>query len=150
MLVHDIATRIRCSVANAVHQLGADDVDELTQAGVAIATSLLASAETRGKQVSAGNISYYAAKLVRQLLARHQEPDGPRQCGRPHASGSSSSQLWPAACVCPGNLRCRRIGPRAGVNGGAGTGRELPKIRLIPFLPIAITLPRVKRQAGGH
>jgi len=66
LLVEEVAPRIRSAVASSVPQVGADDVDELTQDGVAIAVSLLASAEARGKRVSAGNISYYAAKHVRQ------------------------------------------------------------------------------------
>jgi hypothetical protein len=66
MLVHDIAPRIRYSVSNSVPQVGADDIGELVQDGIAIAAALLTSAERRGKKVSAGNISYYAAKLVRQ------------------------------------------------------------------------------------
>ncbi len=45
--------------------VGADDIGELVQDGIAIAATLLASAEARGKQVSAGNVSYYASGLVR-------------------------------------------------------------------------------------
>jgi hypothetical protein len=49
-----------------VPQVGADDIGELVQDGIAIAAALLSSAEARGKKVSAGNVSYYATKLVRQ------------------------------------------------------------------------------------
>jgi DNA-directed RNA polymerase specialized sigma24 family protein len=66
LLVEEIVPRIRGSVSNAVPQVGADDVAELVQDGIAIAATLLVSAEARGKKVSAGNISYYATKLVRQ------------------------------------------------------------------------------------
>jgi hypothetical protein len=66
MLVHDIAPRIRRSVANSVSQVGADDIGELEQDGIAIAAALLASAERRGKKVSAGNVNYYAMRLLRQ------------------------------------------------------------------------------------
>jgi hypothetical protein len=66
MLVHDIAPRIRRSVANAAPQVGADDIRELAQDGIAIAAALLASAEARGKKVSAGNVNYYATRLLRQ------------------------------------------------------------------------------------
>ena len=65
LLVQEIAPRIRGSLSNAA-QIGADDTAELTQDGIAIAVTLLSSAEARGKQVSPGNISYYASKLVRQ------------------------------------------------------------------------------------
>jgi hypothetical protein len=66
LLVEEVAPRIRSAVSNSVPQVGADDIDELTQDGVAIAVSLLASAEARGKKVSAGNVSYYATRLLRQ------------------------------------------------------------------------------------
>ena len=66
MLVHDIVPRIRYSVSNSVPQVGADDVGELVADGIAIAAALLASAERRGKKVSAGNVNYYAMRLLRQ------------------------------------------------------------------------------------
>jgi hypothetical protein len=66
LLVQEIAPRIRSSVSNYVPQVGADDIGELVQDGIAMAARLLASAEARAKKVSAGNVSYYAAKLVRQ------------------------------------------------------------------------------------
>jgi hypothetical protein len=66
MLVHEIAPRVRNSLASSVAQVGADDRDELCQDGIAIAASLLASAEARGKQVSGSNVAFYATRLVRQ------------------------------------------------------------------------------------
>ncbi|HWV99963.1 MAG TPA: hypothetical protein VNZ64_09750 [Candidatus Acidoferrum sp.] len=66
MLVEEIAPRIRRSVANSVPQVGADDVGELEAEGIALAAALLASAEARGKKVSAGNVNYYATRLLRQ------------------------------------------------------------------------------------
>ena len=47
-------------------QVGTDDIGEMVQDGIAVAAGLLVSAEARGKKVSAGNISYYAVKLLRQ------------------------------------------------------------------------------------
>jgi hypothetical protein len=38
----------------------------LVQDGIAMAATLLASAEARGKKVSAGNVNYYATRLLRQ------------------------------------------------------------------------------------
>ncbi len=64
LLVQEIVPRIRGSLRNAA-QVGADDTAELTQDGIAIAASILASAEARGKQVSAGNVAFYATRLVR-------------------------------------------------------------------------------------
>jgi len=66
LLIEEIAPRIRGAVSNSVPQVGADDLDELTQDGIAIAVSLLSSAEARGRKVSAGNVSYYATRILRQ------------------------------------------------------------------------------------
>ena len=66
LLVQEIAPRIRGSLASSVPKVGADDIGELVQDGIATAAALLDSAEARGKKVSAGNVSYYATKLVRQ------------------------------------------------------------------------------------
>ena len=65
MLVQEIAPRIRGSLSHAA-QVGADDPAELAQDGIAIAAALLASAEARGKKVSAGNVAFYATRLLRQ------------------------------------------------------------------------------------
>src|SRR5258708_35229456 len=66
MLVQQIAPRIRSLLSNSVAQVGSDDIGELAQDGIAMAAALLTSAQARGKKVSAGTVSYYAAKLVRQ------------------------------------------------------------------------------------
>ena len=66
MLVQEIAPRIRNSLASSLPQVGADDPAELCQDGIAIAATLLASAEARGKSISAGNVAFYATRLVRQ------------------------------------------------------------------------------------
>src|SRR6266481_407582 len=66
MLVQQIAPRIRSLLSNSVGQVGCDDIGELAQDGIALAATLLISAQARRKKVSAGTVSYYAAKLVRQ------------------------------------------------------------------------------------
>ena len=66
MLVREIAPRIRSLLSNSVTQVGSDDIGELAQDGIALAATLLISAQARRKKVSAGTVSYYAAKLVRQ------------------------------------------------------------------------------------
>ncbi len=66
MLVQQIAPRIRSLLSNSVAQVGSDDIGELTQEGIALAATLLSSAQARGKKLSPGTVSYYAAKLVRQ------------------------------------------------------------------------------------
>ena len=79
LLVQEIAPRIRNSLASSVPQVGADDIAELVQDGIAIAAALLVSAEARGKKVSAGNVSYFAAKLMRQGNGNHGD-GGPCPC----------------------------------------------------------------------
>src|SRR5580700_11378109 len=66
LLLQEIAPRLRNSMAHCVPRVGSEDIAELTQDSIAIAAGLLSSAEARGKKVSAGNISYYTTKLVRQ------------------------------------------------------------------------------------
>ena len=65
MLVEEITPRIR-SLMPWLNPVGAEDRQELAQDAIATAAALLASTQARGKQVSAGNLSYYAVKLVRQ------------------------------------------------------------------------------------
>ena len=65
LLVQEIAPRIRNSVSS-VSQIGIDDVDELVQDAVAIAASMLISAESRQQKVTPGNVAYYAVGLIRQ------------------------------------------------------------------------------------
>jgi hypothetical protein len=84
LLVEQIAPRIRSSLSNAP-QVGADDLEEMTQDGLALAATLLTSAEVRGKQVSAGNIGYYSSRLVRQ--------------GRRSTGLSKTDPLHPAAQI---------------------------------------------------
>jgi hypothetical protein len=66
LLLQEIAPRLRNSIAHCVPRVGSDDIAELTQDSIAIAASLLSSAEARGKKVTAGKISYYTTKLIRQ------------------------------------------------------------------------------------
>ena len=66
LLVQEIAPRIRSSLRHSVSPVGPDDLGELVQDTIAIAAQLLHSVETRGKKVTAGNISYYAVRLTRQ------------------------------------------------------------------------------------
>lgn len=65
-MVQEIAPRIRSSVCGSVPQVGADDIDELVQDGIAIAAVLLCSAQARGRKVTPGNIAYYATGHLRQ------------------------------------------------------------------------------------
>ena len=62
LLVHEIAPRLRSTIPYSVPRVGAEDAEELLQDALATAASLLASAEARGKAVSAGSVAYYALK----------------------------------------------------------------------------------------
>ncbi|MGH7970761.1 MAG: hypothetical protein ACREIC_18710 [Limisphaerales bacterium] len=65
LLVQEIAPRIRSSM-NGRPAFGCEDAEEQAQDAVVIAAQLLLSAQARGKQVTPGNIAYYAVGLVRQ------------------------------------------------------------------------------------
>ena len=65
LLVNEVAPRIRSSLLG-VNCIGAEDREELEQDAVAIAAGLLESIEARGKQVTPGNVAYYAVKQIRQ------------------------------------------------------------------------------------
>jgi hypothetical protein len=60
ILVQDIVPRIRRGVMRGVKTLGGEDIEELIQDATAHAALLLHRAEESGKEVSCGNIAYYA------------------------------------------------------------------------------------------
>jgi hypothetical protein len=63
MLEEHIAPRIRAT-SRCLPQIGADDAEEMYQDGLAIAAKMLDNAEKNGKQVTAGNIAWYASKQL--------------------------------------------------------------------------------------
>ena len=63
MLVREVAPRLK-TTTRRLQQVGADDREELLADGVAIAAQMLESAERNGKDVTAGNIAYYATKQL--------------------------------------------------------------------------------------
>src|SRR5713226_5110043 len=65
LLVKEVAPRIRSSLV-CVTCIGSEDREELEQDAVAMAAGLLESIEARGKQVTPGNVAYYAVKQIRQ------------------------------------------------------------------------------------
>ncbi len=65
LLIHEIVPRLRTSIPGAVRCVGAEDQAELVQDGTAIAAKMLHSAEAAGKQVTAGNIAYYAVQNLK-------------------------------------------------------------------------------------
>jgi hypothetical protein len=65
VLVQEIVPRIRASIAGGVRTVGAEDIEELIQDAVAQAANMLHRIEERGKEVTPGNIAFYAVKAVR-------------------------------------------------------------------------------------
>ncbi len=65
LLVNEVAPRIRSSLVG-ITSIGSEDREELEQDAVAMAAGLLESIEARGKQVTPGNVAYYAVKQIRQ------------------------------------------------------------------------------------
>ena len=90
LLVEQVAPRIR-SLMPALNPVGAEERQELAQDALAIAAALLTSAQARGKQVSAGNLSYYAVKLVRQ--GRRSAGQSKTDVMHPYAQMTGRSRL---------------------------------------------------------
>jgi hypothetical protein len=65
LLLNEVAPRIRSSMPSLM-PIGSEDPEELAQDTLAIAAGLLESTERRGKQVTPGNIAYFAIRLSRQ------------------------------------------------------------------------------------
>ncbi len=65
LLVNEIVPRLKSSISTSVRPVGCEDIQELVQDGTAIAAKMLHSAEAQGKQVSAGNIAYYAVQHLK-------------------------------------------------------------------------------------
>lgn len=65
MLQEQIAPRIRSTLPRFFAPLGSEDQEELAQDALAMAAGILASAEAKDKSVSAGNVAYYATKLLK-------------------------------------------------------------------------------------
>jgi hypothetical protein len=63
LLINEIAPRMRAT-ARCLPKVGADDVEEVYQDGLAIAAKMLDNAEQNGKEVTAGNIVWHASKQL--------------------------------------------------------------------------------------
>ena len=65
-ILHDeIAPRLRYTIPKSVSYVGSEDAEELVQDGIAFAARMLHAAEESGKEVTPGNVAYYAAQHVR-------------------------------------------------------------------------------------
>jgi len=81
ILVQEIVPRIRCCVMKGVKTVGGEDIEELIQDATAHAALMLHRAEESGKQVSCGNIAYFALLHTR--------------CGRRSTGGSRTDVMAP-------------------------------------------------------
>lgn len=112
LLVHEIAPRLRSTIPYSVPCVGAEDAEELLQDALATAASLLASAEARGKTVTAGNVAYYALKHA--------------QSGRRSTGFSKTDVLHPGTQLGgpqPGGVVGGTSRLRRGKPGASGPGR---------------------------
>jgi hypothetical protein len=101
LLVNEIVPRLKSSISTSVRPVGCEDLEELVQDGTAIAATMLHSAETQGKQVSHGNIAYYAV----QTLKSGRRSTGAHKADPLHAaaqlSGRSRMHSLGEPVVCP-------------------------------------------------
>ena len=65
VLIDEIVPRLRHMIPHHVSFVGAEDAEEVLQDATLMAARLLARARANGKQVTAGNISYYTMLHVR-------------------------------------------------------------------------------------
>ena len=63
LLVEQIAPRMKATI-RGIPRVGSEDEEELYQDGLALAAKMLDNAERNGKEVSAGNIAYYASRQM--------------------------------------------------------------------------------------
>jgi hypothetical protein len=113
LLLNEVAPRIRSSMPSLM-PIGSEDPEELAQDTLAIAAGLLESTERRGKQVTPGNIAYFAIRLSRQgrRSTRYKKNDvmhpATQLCGRsrvqslddPIASESTRRLDWTRLVAC--------------------------------------------------
>ncbi len=64
MLVHEVVPRLR-NAARSIPKIGHEDDEEIIQDATLMAARMMDSAERAGHPVTAGNVSYYAAKAAR-------------------------------------------------------------------------------------
>jgi hypothetical protein len=91
LLVKEVAPRLH-SLAPSLTPIGCEDLAEQVADAIAVAAALLVSATARGKRISAGNVAFYAIRLVRQ--------------GRRSTGQSKTDPMHPAAQITG---RCRMM-----------------------------------------
>lgn len=65
MLINEIGPRLASLIPHSVVPVGAEDVEELCQDGMAMAAKLLTRCIETGKAVTPGNIAFYTVRLLR-------------------------------------------------------------------------------------
>ena len=65
LLVNEIVPRLKSAVPKSVKAVGSEDPEELVQDATAFAAKLLHNVEAAGKQVTAGNITYYTLQHMK-------------------------------------------------------------------------------------
>jgi hypothetical protein len=163
LLVEEIVPRIR-SLAPGFSPIGADDREELAAEAVAIAAGLLASTEARGKQVTPGNIAYYAARHVNAgrrstgLSTTDAMHPGTQLAGRSHlvsleqplndTSGDDEPtclhDMLAGKTEDPGTAACRRLDWAPLVASLAGPVREVLRC-LVEGEDLTTLVPKLKR-----
>ena len=64
LLIDEIIPRLQNSIPISVSRFGSEDIEELIQDGTVMAAQILTSAESKGKNVSAGNVAFYTIRLL--------------------------------------------------------------------------------------
>ena len=127
MLLNDVGPRLKASICR-LPQVGCDDQEELYQDGLAIAAQMLDAAEKNGKDVTAGNIAYYASK---QLAV-----------GRRSTFGGRADALC-AACQLDGNSQVIPLFPRVDENVVILDGAEEAELSMADLLAARIDDPSI-------
>jgi hypothetical protein len=90
----EVASRLRTNIPKAVPMIGAEDLEELLQDGLAIALHLHQSARKAGKKVTAGNLAHYTLLHLR--------------AGR-RSTGHRASDVLHPACQRKGSARVQSM-----------------------------------------
>ena len=65
LLIDEIVPRIQAAVSKCVKKVGAEDDDELTQDGAALAAAAIESCEARGQPLYANSIAFYTVQRLK-------------------------------------------------------------------------------------
>src|ERR1700680_1123019 len=94
LLLREVEPRLRAAIPKAVPIVGADDIDELVQDGIAMAIHLQRSARKAGKKVTGSTLAHYALLHLRT--------------GR-RSTGYRKNDVLAPACQLAGRSRLRSL-----------------------------------------